>query len=563
MSGIFLNPKGNNAFTDILNNRINKVFVDKTDFIGETIDRLDSDAKLIAFTRPRRFGKTVMAQMLASYYSKEADSRSVFSGRKISGYKSIKLIDNQEVDVTYETFINKFDVIYIDMNTVDSRYATYLNREKKHKAADIVDFLENLVISDLMEHDDFASILKKEKIGNIGLADALSAIHRTSGITFILIMDEWDLIYRDYRQDTMLQKKFIDWLKGLFKSSDGLECFSLVYLTGILPIRKYNSQSALNNFKEYNMLSPEPFEKYFGFTEDDISQIVEMPWCKLTRENMKYWYEGYKLNGVDVYNPNSVASAVADGKCKCYWSGSSSNEEFVRLINLNFKGIKTDIIKLLNGMKLPFSSDKFKNDMTSISDKDDVFSLLVCLGYLGCADLQNGKKIAYVPNHEIRQTLLSLVKGQNWSKRIDAVKRSERLFKAIVRKHDGKAVAEIIQEIHNDTSVSLFDYNTEDSLTYCVMSAMQWATLDSYDCHREEQSGKGRVDVVYEPLGMNNIPLIIIEFKYGRSAAAAITQIKKMEYYKRYIQRYKNIILVGINYSKTTKEHECLIECLN
>ena len=561
--GIFLNPKGNNAFTEIVNNSINKVFIDKTDFIGETIDKIDSDSKLLAFTRPRRFGKTVMARMLASYYSKSYDSRILFSTRKIAAYKGKKIIDNQEIDITYETFINKFDVIYVDMNTVDRKYATYLNREKYHKVVDIVDFLENLIINDFMDSDIFASILKKEKIGNIGLADALSAIHKTLGITFVLIMDEWDLIYREYQQDTVLQKKFIDWLKGLFKSSDGLECFSLVYLTGILPIKKYNSQSALNNFKEYNMLSPEPFERYFGFTEDEISQIVNMPWCKLSQENMKYWYEGYKLNGVDVYNPNSVASAVADGKCKCYWSGSSSNEDFIRLINLNYKGIKTDIIKLLDGMKLPFNSDNFQNDMITIKDKNDVFSLLVCLGYLGCTDVPNGKKIAYVPNQEIRQTLLSLVKGQNWSKRIDAVKRSERLFKAIVKKQDGKTVAEIIQEIHNDSSVSLFDYNTEDSLTYCVMSAMQWATLDSYDCHREEQSGKGRVDVVYEPWGLDNLPLIIIEFKYGKSAAAAIKQIKKQEYYKRYIQRYKNIILVGINYSKTTKDHQCLIECLN
>ena len=238
MGGIFLNPEGNNAFTEILNNRISKVFVDKTGFIGETIDRLDSDLKLIAFTRPRRFGKTIMARMLASYYSKSVDSMEMFSNLKISAYKGKKLIDNRETEVTYKTYINKFDVIYIDMNTVDTKYLTYVKGEQVKNVADIVDFLEYQIISELKDYPLFLSILEEAQTGNTGLADALSKIHKSLGITFVLIMDEWDLVYREYRDDGKLQKKFIDLLRGLFKSSDSLESFSLVYLTGILPIKK-------------------------------------------------------------------------------------------------------------------------------------------------------------------------------------------------------------------------------------------------------------------------------------------------------------------------------------
>ncbi|WP_031579531.1 AAA family ATPase [Ruminobacter sp. RM87] len=561
MSGIFFNPNGNNAFTEIVNNRISKVFVDKTGFIGETIDRLDSDSKLIAFTRPRRFGKTIMARMLASYYSKSVDSMELFSTLKISDYKGQKLIDNKVTDITYKTYLNKFNVIYIDMNTVDTKYLTYLNGEKVKNVADIVDFLEYQIISELKDHVPFGPILEKAKIGNIGLTSALSSIHKSLGITFILIMDEWDLIYREYRENGKLQTKFIDLLRGMFKSSDCLECFSLVYLTGILPIKKYNSQSALNNFKEYNMLRPAPYETYFGFTKDEVEEIVKKPLCKLTHEELKKWYDGYKLNGKDIYNPNSVVSAIVDGVCQPYWSGTSSNEEVIRLINMNFRGIKTDITKLIDGIKIPFNSNNFQNDMVTLKDKNDIFSLLVCLGYLGCIEKKNGLKLAHVPNQEIKQTLLSIVKGQKWSRRTDIVKRSEALLNAIIKKQDGEKVAEIIQDIHNSSAVSLLDYNSEESLTYCVMTALQWSTMDIYDSHREEQAGKGRIDLVYVPED-DESPLIIIEFKYGKSAEEAIEQIKNQEYYKRYKNQYRNIMLVGINYSKSTKEHQCLIERL-
>jgi hypothetical protein len=576
MGGIFLNPEGNNAFTEILNNRISKVFVDKTGFIGETIDRLDSDSKLIAFTRPRRFGKTIMARMLASYYSKSVDSMEMFSNLKISAYKGKKLIDNRETEVTYKTYINKFDVIYIDMNTVDTKYLTYVKGEQVKNVADIVDFLEYQIISELKDYPLFLSILEEAQTGNTGLADALSKIHKSLGITFVLIMDEWDLVYREYRDDGKLQKKFIDLLRGLFKSSDSLESFSLVYLTGILPIKKYNSQSALNNFDEYNMLTPGGFAPYFGFTKNEVDLICEQRVCSLSRSVLKDWYDGYKIRmsiedkvskkrnvvDLDIYNPNSVCKAVNRNECTNYWSGTSSNEEVIRLINMNFRGIKTDITKLIDGIRVPFNSNNFQNDMVSIKDKNDILSLLVCLGYLGCIEKNNGSKLAYIPNQEIRQTLLSIVKGQKWSRRTEIVRRSEALLNSIIKKQDGGKVAEIIQNIHNSSAVSLLDYNSEESLTYCVMTALQWSTMDIYDSHREEQAGKGRIDLVYVP-EYDEYPLIIIEFKYGKSAEEAIEQIKKQKYYRRYTERYRKIILVGINYSKTTKEHQCLIESLD
>ena len=546
--GNFLNPDKENSFITLANCKNKYLFVDKTSFIEITNNRLNKDNRFLAVTRPRRFGKTVTAHMLLAYYSK--------------GYAGSKIFDDLHIvnRVDYLEHLNKYDVIYIDMNTIDGLFDNYSNQKKKVEGVnDLVDYLEYSIINELKLNNEFSECLEKHQVENTGLLKALSTLRNHLNTQFIFIMDEWDLIYRDYRNDTKLQEDFIELLRGLFKSDGGKACFALAYLTGILPIKKYNSQSTLNNFKEYNMLTPEPFETYFGFTEEEVAEIVKSPDCTLSYQELKKWYKGYKLNGIDIYNPNSVVSAVSDGKCKSYWSGTSSNEEIVRLINMDFDGIKEDIINLIEGDEVTFSCANFQNDMVTLKDKNDVFSLLVCLGYLGCAETKNQfRKVAYVPNAEIKAVLLDIVREQNWYERIETIKRSENLLKAI-KELDGTTVATIIQDIHNSSAVSLLDYNDEESLTYCVMTGLLWSTLDDYSYHREDQAGKGRVDLVYEPLTRRH-PLILIEFKYDGSAEEAIAQIKKQEYFKRYTGQYRNIIIVGINYSTKTKDHQCLIE---
>ena len=551
--GNILNPDKDNSFIRLVKFKDSEIFVDKTDFIGKISAKISADKRFFAITRPRRFGKTVTADMLSAYYSKGYAGQKIFDNLKISKEKN------------YEEHLNKYNVIYIDMNSIKDKYISYTSDKSLYieDIDDIVDFLQYLVILDLKENKNYAEQINKAPlVGKKSLSSALDVICRYTGEPFILIMDEWDLIYREYKNETVLQEKFIEFLRGLFKSKDGQDCFALAYLTGILPIKKYNSQSALNGFKEYNMLAPEPFETYFGFTEDEVAEIVKSPDCTLSHQELKKWYEGYKLNGIDIYNPNSVVSAVSDGKCKIYWSGTSSNEEFVRLINTDFQGIKEDIINLIEGDEVTFSCANFQNDMVTIKDKNDVFSLLVCLGYLGCAETKNQyRKVAYVPNAEIKAVLMDIVREQNWYERMETIKRSESLLKAI-KELDGATVATLIQEIHNSSAVTLLDYNDEESLTYCVMTGLLWSTLDDYSCHLEDQSDKGRVDLVYEPITRRQ-PLILIEFKYDGSAEEAIAQIKKQEYCKRYTGQFKNIIIVGINYSTKTKDHQCLIEKLN
>ena len=555
--GNILNPTDDNSFINLVEAKDTRVFVDKTDFIEKTNTLLKTDGKFLAVTRPRRFGKTVTADMLLAYYSKAYTGQNIFDKLEIANKPS------------YAEHLNKYNVLYIDMNSIRDSYIAYIEDEdlQVKGVSSIVDYLQYSVIEELKENKEYANILSESrKVGKKNLSSALNEICNHTKEQFILIMDEWDLICRDYRNEPELLEKFIEVMRGLFKSKSGQACFALAYLTGILPIKKYNSQSALNVFKEYNMLSPEPYEKYFGFTEEEVAEIVKLPQCKISHQALKEWYEGYKLNGIDIYNPNSVVSAVSDGKCKSYWSGTSSNEEVVRLINMDFDGVKNDILNLIEGGKVVFDCGNFQNDMVNIENKNDIFSLLVCLGYLGCSDIAKGQnnqlKLAYVPNNEIKQALMGIIKNQQWYERMETVKRSENLLKAILDL-DGVTTAQLVQDVHNSPAVTLLDYNDEESLTYCVMTGLLWSTLGIYISRREEQAGKGRADLVYEPILNGTTPLILIEFKYDGSAEEAIAQIKKQEYFKRYTRQYRDIIIVGINYSTKTKDHQCLIEKLD
>ena len=550
--GNILNPTENNSFIKLVKFKDSEIFVDKTDFIEKISAKVNTQNCFLAITRPRRFGKTVTADMLLAYYSKGYAGQNIFDKLEIANKPS------------FAEHLNKYNVLYIDMNSIKDRYISYKSDKSIYIESidDIVDFLQYIVIRELKDNKEYAEQINNDPlIGKKSLSSALNVICKYTGDKFIFIMDEWDLIYRDYRKDNTLQEKFIEFLRGLFKSSSGQACFALAYLTGILPIKKYNSQSALNCFDEYNMLAPGNYATYFGFTEEEVAQIVKSHDYKVSHQDLKEWYEGYKIKGIDIYNPNSVCKAVSRNECISYWSGTSSNEEVINLINMNFDGIKDDIIHLIEGSTIQFSCITFQNDMVSIENKDDIFSLLVCLGYLGCVDDGGNYRLAYVPNKEIRTALSSIIKSQPWFNSMPIIERSQSLFEAITTL-DANKIANIITEIHNSPNVSLLTYNREESMVFCLISGLMWCTERDYECYRELQSGKGSADLIYVPKRNMHLPILLIEFKYGQSAEEAMNQIKEKEYFSRYIDGdYPNdVLLIGINYNPKTKEHQCLIE---
>lgn len=200
--------------------------------------------------------------------------------------------------------------------------------------------------------------------------------------------------------------------------------------------------------------------------------------------------------------------------------------------------------------------------MISLAFKDDVFSLLVCLGYAACrrTESQNDKEYyAYIPNEEIRISLLNLIVKEDWYQQFHRMDLSLELYQATCSL-DSKKVAEIIESIHTSPVISANTYNNELSLSYCVTYGYSLAIEHNYNIIKEKPAGKGYADIIFEPKIDPTLPLIIVELKYGSSACKAIDQIKERQYANSYIGQYDRILIVGINYDKYTKKHECIIE---
>lgn len=523
-----------------------KFYVDKTDFIAYLNQNIHSDDKFICFTRPRRFGKTITAKMLSAYYSKGCDSKELFDRFKISS------------DSSYTEHLNKYNVIYIDMNGI---YEEFLRTKKTEIVQDIVDYLLYKIVKELRSEKIFFDVIENNSdLNEISLTQSISEIYIQTREQFVFIMDEWDLIYREFRDDDKLQRKFIDLLRGLFKNTYCQQAFALVYLTGILPIKKYKSESALNNFREYNMLRPKPYARFFGFTEEETELIAKEHNNTPSITELKEWYDGYDLNGTSILNPNSVACAISDGECQSYWTNTAAITPLLNLVKYDLIGFKEDLIKILAGGKVVFNTKSFQNDMVSIQNKDDAFCLLVCLGYAACIKNPDNtdELLAYIPNREISIVVKSIISQEDWFPQMEMIQRSDELYNATIRL-DVNKVAKIIGDIHNSTYVSNLTYNTEAALSYCVIFGYAGALIKKYNVYRELEAGKGFIDIACVPFNRLD-PVLIIELKYDITADAALSQIRSKQYAKDLALSYPNVLLVAINYNSKTKEHECAIE---
>lgn len=248
------------------------------------------------------------------------------------------------------------------------------------------------------------------------LPDALSLINADSGKKFIVIIDEWDVLIRDEANNQAIQDEYINFLRGMFKGSEPTRFIQLAYLTGILPIKKIKTQSALNNFEEFTMLDPGNLAPYFGFTNEEVKSLCQN--YHKNFEEVKHWYDGYLLGGQQIYNPKAVVSLMTRNIFKSYWSETGTYTAILPLINMNFDGLKSAIIEMLSGAFVPVNVWSFQNDTINFANKDDVLTYLIHLGYLGY-DAQ--KQMAFIPNEEIRQELTSATKQTHWNEFISFV----------------------------------------------------------------------------------------------------------------------------------------------
>lgn len=520
--GTYIN-KGNCEFRDIVTHE----YVDKSALIPAINATLNSERRYSCVTRCRRFGKSMAAKMLCAYYDKSCDSRELFVGLKA------------EKDESFEKFLNKYYVINLDITDFTTKY-----RNEK----DIVRLIQHDIIEDVL--DAFPEIGLKERDD---LMDVLYRISNMTGERFLMIIDEWDAIFREMGADESISISYVDLLRRLFKGSGSNTVFAGAFLTGILPIKKYNTESALNNFEEYSMIAPANLAPCYGFTEEEVIALVNQHGASM--DDLKLWYDGYQIGKEkSIYNPYSVMKALQRGDCTSYWSTTGAYDSVKTYIQMNFGGLKDDVVKMLSGEHVPVITTGFQNDMRSVNSKNDVLTALIHLGYLA---YDRESKRCYIPNKEVADEMNNAVKATSWTQLVKALENSQQLLEATLAGNE-QAVAQGIELAH-DENTSILAYNDENSLA-CVLSiAYIWAK-NEYIIHRELATGKGYADLVMIPRRNVEKPALIIELKYNHTTDTAIDQIKRKDYPAKVADYTGNILLVGISYDKNAKTHSCKIE---
>ena len=518
--GFYINP-GNDSFRKVMNS---KIYVDKTELISYTNSVLDTEQMYLCISRPRRFGKSMAAKMLAAYYCRTCDSRKLFQNLKITQ------------DESFEKHLNQYDVLFLNMQSFLSQ---------AEDAEHVTDYLQEVVLEDLQEEYG-----EGVNLTGCNLIRALSKIYVKTGTSFIFIIDEWDCIFREKKNATAVQTKYLDFLRALLKD---MPYVKLAYMTGILPIKKYGTHSALNMFSEFSMTEPKLLAEYIGFTEPEVQQLCET--YKMDFDETKRWYDGYRVaEGTHIYNPKSVVDAMMNQEFHSYWVNTENYEALKVYIDMNFDGLKDVIVALLAGERYAVNTRKFTNDMTTFADKDDVFTLLIHLGYLA---YDVAKKEVYIPNEEIRNEFVNAIDGSGWQEVMRSILASKELLEKTWC-FDEAAVAEGLDAVHMDTT-SILNYHNENALS-CVISLAYYSARDAYRLIRELPTGKGFADIVFVPHKYTSRPAMIVELKWDQSAEGAIAQIKEKQYVKALEHYTGDILLVGVNYDKDSKKHQCRIE---
>ena len=519
--GTYIN-KGNEAFRACLNSE----YVDKSGLIEIVNNTLFTRQRFSCVTRSRRFGKSMAAEMLCAYYDKSCDSRQLFADLEIAKCP------------TFEEHLNKYVVLYLDMTNFVTRYHD----------DDIVGAIETTLMEEVAK-----AYPQVSADGCYDLMDLLLRVRRETNERFFFIIDEWDAICREFKPGTEAMDRYVTWLRRMFKSADGIDAFAGVYMTGILPVKKYKTESALNNFQEYSMVEPGKMGKYFGFTKDEVRALAikhDMDFDELVK-----WYDGYQIGDeLSMFNPNSVMQAVQRGRCRSFWASTGSFDAVAGYIKMNFEGLKDDVISMVAGGRVKVNTTKFQNDMSIIRSKDDVLTVLIHLGYLS----YNWKKHeCYVPNYEVMGELTNAVEETNWTNLVNALGQSEQLLQDTLD-GDEEAVAAALDMAH-DEHTSILSYNNENSLA-CVLRIAYYYAINDYIIHRELPTGKGFADIVLIPRKNVDKPAMVIELKYNQYADTAISQIKRKQYPAKVAEYADNLLLVGINYNKQEKRHTCKIE---
>ena len=499
-----------------------KFFVDKTDIIDKLNKHINTTNGYICITRPRRFGKSSVADMLAAYYTKNIDSSNLFNDLNISKSES------------YRKNLNSHNTIKIDFSKLPDEILTY------------EDYIGS--IKSILEYEIKKSYPHIEEHRYDNTSDLL---HK-SGDKFIFIFDEWDFIFnKELFIDN--QNDFLEFLRGLLKDNPYV---SLCYMTGILPIKKHSSNSALNMFDEFTFLNDGIYDDYFGFSENEVKQIVQKQ-SKLTYKDLEKWYNGYFTeDGNRIYNPRSVVKALETGKLRSYWTNTGKMDEVLQYLKYNTLEVRDDVVKLVNNQVVRVNiREEYRAGQRTPKTRLEIYSAMIVLGFLSYHE-----GLIKIPNQELMYEYEKALEDESFGQVSEIIRRSEKMLEATLDK-DKDTLVEILHDIHN-MEIPVLKYNDENSLS-CVVTLAYLSARDSYRIEREEKNGKGYTDFTFYPRYSYESPFIL-ELKKDDTTDNAIAQIKEKEYYKKFKQEYKDreILIVAICYNSKTKEHSVDIETI-
>jgi hypothetical protein len=512
-------------------------FVDKTAFIGQMLQRIGTNGKYVCITRPRRFGKTVMANMLGAFLTKSAATAKLFAQLKIGR------------DAEAMQHINQYNVIYIDFSRISSNdYQSYIDN-----------------IADALKKDLHKAYPDVDYRAAGGVAEDLERITAATGERFIFIFDEWDAIFHAAFISEDDRKKYLLFLKDLLKDRVYVQ---LAYMTGVLPISKYTSGSELNTFAEYNMATMSLYSDVFGFNDTEVDALFAKYQAltaqpQVTREGLKIWYDGYHTAaGNLLYNPRSVVMALQNNQLYNYWTSSGPYDELFYYIRNNVTAVRDDLALMAAGERIPLKIQEYAAMLLELNTKQQIFSAMVVYGLL---TYENGK--VFIPNKELMDKFNELLLNKDSLGYVHqlAVK-SEAMLQATL-KGDTATMSRVLEFAHN-TETPLLAYNNETELA-AIVNLIYLAARDRYNVQREDKAGTGYVDFIFYPYQKND-DCLILELKVDHTPEEAIEQIKRRQYALKFAgtlgdgsKRYKGRILaVGIGYSKKTKQHRCKVEVL-
>ena len=429
--GVYFNP-GNESFRRARNSSI---FIDKSGLLDFLNKRIDTENNCIAVSHARRFGKSHAAGMIDAFYSLGCDSSNLFDDTQIA----------QSAD--YEKYRNKYNVIHIDVSSFWDSYKI-----------NITEKITEYIVDDIKQV--YGEQIDYQKKMNLILMN----VYQISKIPFVIIFDEWDCVIRN-SEDQELIHKYLQFLHSLFKSEESKSFLALAYITGILPIKKIKDESALNNFEEFTMINSTPITQYYGFTEDEVKELCKQ--YDMDFETIKAWYNGYLIDGIHMYNPNSVSMSMRKHQLDSYWKNTSSFASINTFITMNYEGLKDDIMTMLSGGMVMVETESFQNDLSEIYSKDDALTALIHLGYLG---YDNERKSSFIPNYEVAKAFQMAIKTGKWTEISKAISKCDELLMATIDK-DVKKVAEIIELAH-DTYSSVLKYNDEERMERIILRSI-------------------------------------------------------------------------------------------